>query len=75
MQKVVPYAAVLYGLNGETWVYTSPEPLVFARQPITVGDIVGDAGVLLEGPPVGTQVVTSGAAELFGVESGLDEDH
>jgi hypothetical protein len=75
MQKVVPYAAVLYGLNGETWVYTSPEPLVFARQPITVGDIEGDVGVLLDGPPVGTQVVTAGAAELFGVESGLDEDH
>jgi hypothetical protein len=31
--------------------------------------------VLLEGPPAGTEVVTSGAAELFGVESGLDEDH
>ena len=75
MQTVVPYAAVLYGQHGETWVYVSPEPLVFLRQPITVGDIVGDAGVLLEGPPAGTQVVTSGAAELFGVESGLDEGH
>ncbi len=75
MQKVVPYAAVLYGLNGETWLYASPEPLVFARQPITVGDIEGDVAVLLDGPPVGTQVVTAGAAELFGVESGLDEDH
>ena len=75
MQTVVPYAAVLYGQHGETWVYVSPEPLVFLRQPITVGDIEGDAGVLLEGPPVGTQVVTSGAAELFGVESGLDEGH
>jgi hypothetical protein len=75
MQKVVPYAAVLYGLNGETWVYTSPEPLVFARQPITVGDIEGDVGVLLDGLPVGTQVVTAGAAELFGVESGLEEGH
>ena len=75
MQKVVPYAAVLYGLNGETWVYTSPEPLVFVRQPITVGDMEGDVGVLLDGPPVGTEVVAAGAAELFGVESGLDEDH
>jgi hypothetical protein len=75
MQKVVPYAAVLYGLNAETWLYASPEPLVFVRQPITIGDIEGDVGVLLDGPPVGTQVVTAGAAELFGVESGLDEDH
>ena len=75
MQKVVPYAAVLYGLHGETWVYTSPEPLVFLRQPVTIGDIEGDVAVLLEGPPVGTEVVTAGAAELFGVESGLDEGH
>ena len=75
VQKVVPYAAVLYGLKGETWVYTSLEPLVFVRQPVTIGHIEGEVGVLLEGPPVGTQVVTAGAAELFGVESGLDEGH
>jgi hypothetical protein len=72
--KMVPYAAVLYSLNGETWVYTSPEPLVFVRQPITIGDIEGDVGVLLDGPPVGTEVVTAGAAELLGVESGLGND-
>jgi hypothetical protein len=75
MQTVVPYAAVIYGQHGETWVYASPEPLVFVRQPVTIGDIEGDVGVLSEGPPVGTQVVTAGAAELFGVESGLDEGH
>jgi hypothetical protein len=75
MQTVVPYAAVIYGQHGETWVYASPEPLVFVRQPVTLSDIEGDVGVLLEGPPVGTEVVTAGAAELFGVESGLDEGH
>jgi hypothetical protein len=75
VQKVVPYAAVIYGQHGETWVYASSEPLVFVRQPITIGDIEGDVGVLLEGLPVGTEVVTAGAAELFGVESGLDEGH
>jgi hypothetical protein len=73
VQKVVPYAAVVYGEHGETWVYTNPEPLVFVRQPITTGPIAGDVGVLLEGPPVGTQVVTAGVAELWGIESGLDE--
>src|ERR671918_3024605 len=36
IQKVVPYAALLYGLNGETWLYTGLEPLVFVRQPITI---------------------------------------
>jgi hypothetical protein len=73
IQKVVPSAAVLYGLNSETWVYTNPEPLVFVRQPIIISHIEGDVGVLLDGPPVGTQVVTVGVAELFGVGAGLDE--
>ena len=31
MEIVVPYSSVMYGLNGETWVYTSPESLVFVR--------------------------------------------
>jgi hypothetical protein len=75
MQKAVPYAAVLYGLHGETWLYASPAPLVFVRQPITIGDLEGDVGLLLDGPPVSTEIVTAGAAELFGVESGLDEGH
>jgi hypothetical protein len=67
-RKVVPYAAVLYDPRGETWVYTSPEPLVFVRHRIHVEYISGDRAVLSEGPPVGTAVVTVGAAELFGAE-------
>jgi hypothetical protein len=67
--------AVLYGLNGKNWLYATPALLVFVRQPITIGDIEGNVGLLLDGPPVGTKIVTAGAAELFGVESGLDEGH
>lgn len=69
--KVIPYAAVLYDLHGETWVYTKPEPLVFVRAPIVVDYIDGDLAVLSEGPPAGTEVVTAGAAELFGAEFGI----
>lgn len=69
VRKVVPYSAVLYDPRGKTWVYTSPEPLVFVRQPIVVDFIEGDRAVLKEGPAVGTEVVTAGAAELFGVEN------
>jgi hypothetical protein len=65
---VVPYAAVLYDAHGETWVYTNPQPLVFIRHRIRIDHIEGDRAVLLEGPPVGTAVVTLGAAELFGTE-------
>lgn len=68
LRKVVPYAAVLYDAQGKTWVYTSPQPLVFVRHRITVDYIDGDQAVLSDGPPVGTQVVTVGGAELFGAE-------
>jgi hypothetical protein len=69
----VPYASVLYGLHGETWVYTNPEPLAFVREPITVDTIDGDTAFLLVGPPIGTAVVTVGGAELYGTETGVSK--
>ena len=72
-QKVVPYAAVIYGLNGETWVYTNPEPLVFIRAPIVISHIEGDQAFLTEGPETGTSVVIVGVAELYGAETGVSK--
>jgi hypothetical protein len=71
MQRIVPYDAVLYDLNGKAWVFTNPEPLVYVRAPITVDYIEEDLAVLTEGPPAGTEVVTAGASELFGAETGI----
>lgn len=68
---VVPYAAVIYDLNGGTWLYASPEALTFVRTPITVDYIEGDIAVLIEGPPVGTEVATVGVAELYGADTGI----
>jgi hypothetical protein len=68
LRKVVPYAAVLYDAQGDTWVYTSPEPQVYIRHRISVDYIDRDLAVLSDGPPIGTTVVTVGAAELFGAE-------
>jgi hypothetical protein len=69
--NVIPYAAVLYGLHGETWTYTNPEPLVFVRQPIVIDRIEGDSAFLSEGPDTGTAVVIIGVAELYGAEVGV----
>ncbi len=74
LQKVIPYAAVLYDTEGDTWTYTSPAPQVFVRHHITVDRIVGDQAVLSDGPPAGTAVVTVGAAELYGAESEFEEE-
>lgn len=70
-RKIIPYAAVMYDAKGNTWVYTSPEPLVFIRQPIQIETIVGDEVLLVDGPPTGTAVVTVGVAELYGTEFGV----
>ena len=70
---VVPYAALIYGLNGETWAYVMPEPLTFVREAITVDYIEGDMAVLLAGPAIGTEVVTVGAALLYGAETGVSK--
>lgn len=68
---VIPYGAVLYDLNGGTWAYTSSEPRVYVRQPITIETIDGDMVVLTNGPAPGTAVVTVGAAELYGADTGI----
>ena len=73
-RTVIPYAAVLYDLNGDAWTYTNPEPLTFIRRRINVESIKAGLAVLLDGPATGTKVVTVGAAELFGAEFEFQED-
>jgi len=73
LRKVVPYSAVLYGVDGDAFVYTNPEPLTFAREPISIEYIKGDTAVLSDGPASGTTVVTVGSAELFGAEFEFEE--
>lgn len=66
--KVVPYGAVYYDARGMPWVYVVTAPLTYERQRVGVDRVVGDVAVLSDGPPVGTPVVTVGAAMLFGTE-------
>jgi len=67
-KRVVPYSALLYGPEGQTWVYTSPQSRVFVRYVVDVDYIKGDKVFLNDGPPVGTLVVTVGVAEIYGTE-------
>jgi hypothetical protein len=69
----IPYAAVFYTATGDTWTYTNPEPLTFVRVPIVVDHIRGNDVFLSDGPPSGMDVVTQGAAELYGTETGVEE--
>ncbi len=68
MRKVVPYSSLIYDPKGQTWIYTSPEPLTFVRHKVEVDYIEGDLVFLNEGPPTGTVVASLGVAELYGTE-------
>jgi len=68
---VVPYASLIYTPDGSTWVYTSPAELTFVREQVDVAYVDGDMAVLNQGPKAGVKVVTTGAAEVYGAESGL----
>jgi hypothetical protein len=67
----VPYSSILYDLHGETWIYTNPDSRTYIRAPITVEYIDDELVVLSAGPDIGTSVVTVGAAELFGTDTGV----
>jgi hypothetical protein len=75
----VPVAALVYEADGTVWVYTVAATtaktrvgtVAYVREPVTVARIDGDAAVLQSGPPLGTVVVTVGAAELLGTEYGV----
>lgn len=71
-QLTIPYSAVIYGVEGGVWTYTSTGPLTFVRAPITVAAIQGTTAVLSKGPPAGTEVVTVGGEELLGTEFAIE---
>ena len=63
--------AILYDVQGGEWVYSHVAEHVFTRKRVLVRAVVGDAAVLAMGPAPGTEVVTTGAPELFGAEFGV----
>ncbi len=72
-KEVMPYAALIYDAEGDTYAYTAPEPLTYVRQQIDVDHYDGESVVLSDGPPVGTEVVTVGVDEVYGTEFEVEE--
>jgi hypothetical protein len=70
-RKIIPYSAVIYDLSGQAWAYVNTAPRTYVRQPITIDYSQGAQTVLKDGPSAGTEVVSVGAAELFGAETGV----
>lgn len=68
---VVPWSAVVFDINGGAWVYENVSPHAFARRRVQVRHVAGGQAVLASGPAPGVQILTHGAAELFGFEMGF----
>jgi hypothetical protein len=68
----VPVSAVVYDANGVTWVYTQVAPLTFVRQRVSIVHVTAGIALLQSGPSPGVQIVVVGAAELLGVEYGVE---
>jgi hypothetical protein len=67
-QLVIPYAALVYDDQGQTWAYVASEALTFVRRAVSVDHIDGTKAYLSAGPQIGSAVVTTGSEELLGAE-------
>lgn len=65
---VVPSTTIFVDTEGQWWVFTNPEPLQFVREKIGIESVEGARAFLTSGPKAGTDVVTVGVAELYGIE-------
>ncbi len=67
---VIPRMAVLYDIHGDSWVYVAESEGTYVRKRIAIAHSVGQSVQVSSGIVEGDPVVTTGAAELFGIEFG-----
>lgn len=70
-RMAVPYDAIIYDRTGAPFTFTNPTDLTYVRQAVTVEGIKNKLAILSASPPAGTKVVTVGAIELYGAETGV----
>ena len=66
----VPTAAIVRDIYGGEWVYRKTAADTYVRQRIEVASVAEGRALLSRGLDRGAEVVTDGAAELFGTEFG-----
>ena len=67
----VPYSSVIYDPSGKIYVFTNIRPLTYVEVPIIVDHVSGSSAYLKMGPKPGARVVSVGAEELYGVQTGV----
>ena len=70
---IVPYSAVIYDTEGNTWIYTNPAPLTFVRELVVIDRIEGDEAFLSQGLESDAPIVTVGVIEIYGAETGVSK--
>jgi hypothetical protein len=68
---VVPFSAIVYAPDGRAYAFVNKRPLVYVEAPVDIDHISGERAYLVRGPRAGARVVTVGAEELFGVQTGV----
>ena len=71
----VDHAALVFDKVGKPWVFSVIGPRTYLRAAVTIKEVQDNVVTLSAGPPVGTQVVTVGAIELWGAELGIAGKH
>ena len=67
-QRAIPWSAVVQDIHGGSWIYEKRADRKFGRRRVQVKQVVDKWAVLEQGPPVGTTIVVTGVAEVFGTE-------
>ena len=70
-QRVLPWSAVVQDIHGGHWVYEQIQEHTFVRRRVQIQRVTDSWAVMDQGPPVGTIVVITGVAEIFGTEFGF----
>jgi cobalt-zinc-cadmium efflux system membrane fusion protein len=67
-QSSIPWSAVVQDIYGSSWVYEQIGENKFTRRRVQVKQVVDSWATLEQGPPLGTTIVVTGVAEIFGTE-------
>lgn len=67
----VPWSAVMYDINGGSWIYLRTDPHTYSRRRVEISRVTDGLAVLSRGIEAGDKVVITGVAEIFGTEFGV----
>ncbi len=69
--STIPVGAIIYDPSGKTYAFVAAGRLTYVEMPVTVDRIDGGTVYLRNGPHPGARVVSIGAEELYGVQTGV----